>query len=36
MAEQNIRANHDSAWKDILDVYFQEFTDFLKNVIIPF
>lgn len=28
MAENKQRANHDSAWKDILDAYFKEFIEF--------
>lgn len=28
MSEKKQRANHDSAWKDVLDVYFKEFMDF--------
>ena len=28
MSEKKQRANHDSAWKDILDVYFKEFMEF--------
>ncbi|RDH39805.1 MAG: hypothetical protein CFE62_007115, partial [Candidatus Aquirickettsiella gammari] len=28
MSEKKQRANHDSAWKDILDAYFKEFMEF--------
>ncbi|TLY47050.1 MAG: hypothetical protein E6K54_07360 [Gammaproteobacteria bacterium] len=33
MSEKKQRANHDSAWKDILDVYFKEFMEFFYPVI---
>jgi hypothetical protein len=29
--ENKVRANHDSAWKDILDVYFKEFMEFFYS-----
>lgn len=34
MSKSNqVRVNHDSAWKDILDAYFKEFMDFFYPTI---